>query len=196
MFDYLRGQIASIGEQELTLDVQGVGYRLQGSTRTLQRLKLLPSAEEHKIWIFSVLREQSHELYGFYDREERLCFERLIAISGVGPKSALALLSRLSPQEIAHAVEREETSLLSSAPGIGKKTAERLLLELKGKLPRSFSEESSLLPDSWRDALMALRNLGYSERAARQALQKAEEEGGSSLSIDDLLARALKLTHA
>jgi holliday junction DNA helicase RuvA len=129
------------------------------------------------------VREDAHQLFGFLTHEERATFRQLIKISGIGPKMALGLLSGLSVAELAQAVSRQEAGRLTKVPGIGKKTAERLLLELKGKLGPDLALPTTVANDAQADILQALVALGYSEKDAAAALKALPPEVGVSEGI-------------
>src|ERR671939_856018 len=131
MIHRLRGQLVEKDMEGVVVDVGGVGYRASTSTNTLRALPSL--GEECVIHTRMVVREDAMLLFGFADRAERAAFDALTAVSKVGPKMALSILSRMEPQEVAEAVGRGDVLKLASGPGLGKKTAERLVLELKGK---------------------------------------------------------------
>lgn len=135
-----------------------------------------------------VVREDAQILFGFLTHEERQTFRQLIRITGVGPRMALSLLSGLSVGELAQAVARQETARLVKVPGIGKKTAERLLLELKGKLADAISAPASIADDAQADILQALIALGYSDREAAAALKNLP----AGTSVSDGIKLALK----
>ena len=135
------------------------------------------------------VREDGHFLYGFGTEEERFAFRQLIKISGIGARTALAVLSGLSVGDLAQAVARQEGGRLVKVPGIGKKTAERLLLELKGKLAEALPTATRIVEDSHSDILNALLALGYNEREASAAMKQLPAETGTS----DGIRQALKL---
>jgi holliday junction DNA helicase RuvA len=168
----LRGTLAEKDTEGVVVDVGGVGYRASASLSTL---RVLPSlGEECVIHTRLVVREDAMLLFGFASREERGAFDALTAVSKVGPKLALAVLSSMSPAEVAEAVARGDLVKLSSVPGLGRKTAERLVLELKGK------EISTIVPEPavsggagggpFMEAREALAGLGYSLEEAERAL--------------------------
>jgi Holliday junction DNA helicase RuvA len=152
------------------VDVNGVGYELDVPMSSFYHLPGL--GERTTLLTHFVVREDAQQLFGFLTHDERSTFRQLVRISGVGPRTALAILSGLSVAELAGAVSRQESGRLVKVPGIGKKTAERLLLELKGKLgPDLGTPAAAALDDAQADIVQALVALGYSEREAAAALK-------------------------
>jgi Holliday junction DNA helicase RuvA len=141
---------------------------------------------------YTHVREDALQLFGFLTGEERKVFTTLLGISGVGPKLGLAILSGMPAQRFIEAVSNEDVSLLSTIPGLGKKTASRLILELKGKLPSLKTDKSGTnrAPSASEDAISALINLGYKKPAAEKAVEKAVE--GGLTGIEDIIREALK----
>ncbi|MBK8337789.1 MAG: Holliday junction branch migration protein RuvA [Sterolibacteriaceae bacterium] len=188
MIGRLTGTLLEKNPPQITLDVHGVGYELEVPMSTFYNL---PDAGG-KLSLFThlVVREDGHFLFGFGSEAERAAFRQLIRITGVGPRIALALLSGLSVGELAQAVAMQETGRLTRVPGIGKKTAERLLLELRDKLPRSSAIASAAAPPSeGADVLNALLALGYSEKEALAAIRQLAPDVG----VSDGIRAALKL---
>ena len=188
------GRIAGVLLEKLPphvlVDCNGVGYELDVPMSTLYNL---PSVGERVTLLTQlIVREDAQLLYGFGTVAERAAFRELIKIAGVGPRTALAVLSGLSLTELAQAVTLQEPARLMSIPGIGKKTAERLLLELKGKLGADLAAPAGLAPmaagDAAPDILQALQALGYSDKEALFAVRKVD--AGSS--VADGIRQALK----
>jgi len=166
MIAQLTGTIRSINSDHIILEVAGVGYLIHVTPSASATLTLGNSLTVHTSM---VVREDSMTLYGFLDAPSRETFELVQTVSGIGPRVALSILAHLSPEQLADAVESESVTILSSVPGIGKKGAQRILLELKGKLSRSGSTGSSVSSSQpiWREQLSgALISLGYSAREA------------------------------
>ena len=170
MIGRLTGLIADKTPPQVLLDVGGVGYEVDVPMSTFFNL---PGVGERATLLTQfVVREDAQVLFGFLTQEERHAFRQLVRISGVGPRTALAILSGLSVAELAGSVSRQEAGRLVKVPGIGKKTAERLLLELKGKLGADLSAPAAaVLSDAQADIVQALVALGYSEREAGAALK-------------------------
>ncbi|MDN3918674.1 Holliday junction branch migration protein RuvA [Roseateles violae] len=186
MIGKLTGVIAEKSPPQVLIDVQGVGYEVDVPMSTFYNLPGL--GERTSLLTHFVVREDAQILFGFGSTEERATFRQLIKISGVGPKMALALLSGLSIAELAQAVSKQELGRLTKVPGIGKKTAERLLLELKGKLGPDLALPVSVANDSQSDILQALIALGYSDKDAAAVLKKLPADIG----VSDGIKQALK----
>jgi Holliday junction DNA helicase RuvA len=170
MIGRLAGTLAAKAPPQVLLDVHGVGYEVDVPMSTFYNLPAL--GEPVVLLTHLVVREDAQLLYGFLTAPERATFRELLKISGVGPRTALAILSGLSVAELSQAVARQDGARLVKVPGIGKKTAERLLLELKGKLAPDLAEATSApLDDAQADILQALHALGYSEREAAASLK-------------------------
>ena len=172
----------------MLVDVGGVGYELDVPMSTFYNLPAL--GERITLLTHFVVREDAQLLYGFLSEPERSTFRLLIKISGVGPRTALSILSGLSVAELAQAIAAQEPGRLVKVPGIGKKTAERLLLELKGKLGPDLAAPASLASGAQADIVQALVALGYNDRDAATALKALPAEIGVSEGIK-LALRAL-----
>ncbi|MFT7776905.1 Holliday junction branch migration protein RuvA [Roseateles sp.] len=181
MIGRLSGVIAEKTPPQVLIDVAGVGYEVDVPMSTF--FNLGPLGERAVLLTHLTVREDAHQLFGFLTHEERATFRQLIKISGVGPKMALGLLSGLSVSELAQAVSRQEAGRLTKVPGIGKKTAERLLLELKGKLGPDLALPATVANDTQADILQALVALGYSEKDAAAALKALPPDVGVSEGI-------------
>ncbi len=189
MIGHLSGTLLDKQPPDIVVDVHGVGYELQAPMSTFYGLP--PLGQPVRLHTHLVVREDAHQLFGFGTAEERRMFRELIRISGVGPRTALSVLSGLSVSDLALAVAEQETSRLTRVPGIGRKTAERLLLELKGRLlaPELASTPGAAPPsDNGNDILRALLALGYSDREARAATAKLAPDTG----VEDGIREALK----
>ena len=169
MIGSLVGRLVSKHPPQVVVDVAGVGYEVDVPMSTFYNLPA--TGEMVTLHTHLAVREDAHVLYGFGSVEERTVFRRLIRISGVGARTALALLSGLSVADLSHAVAAQDTARLTKVPGIGKKTAERLLLELKGKLAEPLSGAAGAPAGGEADILNALIALGYSEREALSAVK-------------------------
>ena len=180
------------------VDCGGVGYECHVTTMTLASLKL---AEKARLYTYLYVREDAMELYGFHSIDEKNCFLLLTGISGVGMKAGLAILSTLSPEKFALAVLSDDEKALTHAPGIGKKLAQRIILELKDKLKKQYSTGSKQSDpafmtmtdiagvDATGEALMALQVLGYTSGEASAALKGVDT---ADKSVEDLIRIALK----
>ena len=191
MIGRLHGKLLEKNPPQILIDVSGVGYEVDVPMSTFCNLPEVGG--ELTLHTHFVVREDAELLYGFATLAERAVFRALIKISGVGPKIALALLSGITVDQLKDAVDRGETGLLTKVPGIGKKTAERLVLELNGKLAGTGAATAAVPTSGARaDVAAALIALGYSEREAAAATKKLPED----CTVNDGLRLALKsLTH-
>lgn len=193
MIGKLTGTLLEKHPPQILLDVHGVGYELDVPMSTLY---VLPHAgEAASLYTHFVVREDAQLLFGFATRAERETFRQLIKVSGIGPKIALAVLSGMTADELAAAIEREDAARLAKVPGIGKKTAERLCLELRGKLagtsaiaPKTPGAPFVVAVDPRDDVANALLALGYNEREAAAAIKLLPED----VSVNDGIRMALK----
>lgn len=186
MIGRLTGTLYEKMPPRIGLDVQGVGYEIDVSMTTFYALPELGS--QVTILTHLTVREDAHILFGFSTAEERAAFRELVKVSGIGARTALSVLSGLSVTELAQAITLQETAHLIRVPGIGKKTAERLLLEMKGKLGADLGITPSVAQGGQTDILHALTALGYSEREALAALKTLPE----GVSVSDGIRLALK----
>ncbi len=172
MITHLTGKLAEKHPPQITIDVNGVGYELEVSMQTFYQLPSI--GDSIHIHTQLIIREDAHLLFGFADKTERATFRQLVKVSGIGAKTALGILSALNADELALAIAQEDIKRLSAAPGIGKKTAERMILELRGKLAPVAGDATGLFapaaaPDAGEDIISTLLALGYNEREARAA---------------------------
>ena len=188
MIGRITGTLAEKSPPHLLIDVNGVGYEVDVPMSSFYNLPGL--GERVTLLTHFVVREDAQVLFGFLTHDERATFRLLVKISGVGPRTALSILSGLSVNELAHAVSLQESARLVKVPGIGKKTAERLLLELKGKLGDAIAVPTSVANNAQGDILQALLALGYSDREAATALKALPGDVGVSDGIK-LALRAL-----
>ncbi len=191
MIGRLKGILVEKNPPQAVIDVNGVGYEVDVSMQTFYRLPA--TGEAVQLYTQLVVREDAHLLFGFATADERATFRQLVKVSGIGAKTALGILSAMSTDELAQAVAEEDVKRLSSAPGIGKKTAERMVLELRGKLVSAVSDGPTALSaaDETDDIVSTLLALGYSEREAKAAvkgLPKGTDVGeGVRLALKNLL---------
>lgn len=177
MIGFLEGIVRATKDTSLILDVSGVGYKV------FAPLPLILSSEKNQklsLYIHTHVKEDQLNLFGFKDENDLFLFEKLISVSGIGPKSALSMLSLHSPSSVADAVERGDAATLSHTPGIGKKTAEKIIIELKGKLSHLVGEKES---DMAHEARLALETLGYSSKEINTALHEIDSKGKSTSAI-------------
>jgi len=187
MIGRIQGTLIANNPPRVIVDCHGVGYEIDVPMSTLYQMPSM--GQTVTLLTHFVVREDAQQLFGFATEQERESFRALIKISGVGARTALSLLSGMSVQELAQAVTLQESARLTKVPGIGKKTAERLLLELKGKLGADIGSVSSQTePDSQIEILQALTALGYSDKEAQTALKHVP----SDTSVSDGIRLALK----
>lgn len=206
MIGRLRGELLEKHPPQLLIDVNGVGYEVEASMNTFYRLPEL--GRQVTLFTHFVVREDAQLLYGFADREERLLFRTLIKVNGVGPKLALTILSGISANDFVRSVHDQDTAALVRLPGVGKKTAERLIVEMKDKLKdlqvADFGEfqlsgggdpdvaVSMPATDHRAEAESALVALGYKPVQATKAIAQAEKALGAGASSEDLIRQSLK----
>jgi len=176
MIGRITGTLAEKNPPQLLVDCNGLGYEVSVPMSTFYHLPAL--GERLTLLTHFVVREDAQLLYGFLTAGERATFRELLKISGIGPRTALAVLSGLSVAELAQAVATQQATRLTKVPGIGKKTAERLLLELKGKLAPDLGAPTSVASDAQADIVQALISLGYNEREAGAALKALPPDVG------------------
>lgn len=188
MIGKLTGMLLEKSPPQVLVDCHGVGYEVDVPMSTFYNLP--PLGEPVSLLTHLAVREDAHQLFGFATEQERAAFRQLIRISGVGARTALAILSRLSVADLAQAITLQESARLVKVPGIGKKTAERLLLELKGKLGAELPSASSSAAqnDAQRDIEQALLALGYNEKEAQAALKALPAD----ISVSEGIKQALK----
>lgn len=187
MIGRLTGLIAEKNPPQIVLDVGGVGYELDVPMSTFYNLP--ENGQKITLLTHLAIREDGHFLYGFLTEAERITFRQVLKISGIGARTALSILSGLSVADLATAIARQEIGRLTKIPGIGKKTAERLLLELKGKLSESTAMALPAVDAAKDDILNALLALGYNDKEASSALRQLPADIGTS----DGIRQALKL---
>ncbi|HHX58523.1 MAG TPA: Holliday junction branch migration protein RuvA [Candidatus Moranbacteria bacterium] len=171
MIRKLTGKLDSVGQGYVVLEVGGIGYRVFATEVTVGRLAKLFSEEEAVLFIYTHVREDQLALYGFETKEELDLFELLISISGVGPKAAINILTIATPSIIKNAVLKNDISPLTKVSGIGKKTAERIVLELQNKVEQ-ISPEKQQEAESGQEVIEALMAMGYSAAEAREAIKQ------------------------
>lgn len=195
MYAYLKGILVEASPTYVVLETNQIGYQIAIPTHTLGRLPEI--GRELKLFTSFIIRENSQSLYGFLTQAEKQLFEALLDVSGIGPKLSLSLCGHLPPEELLGAISRNDIALITKVPGIGKKTAERLILDLRDKttsllqhIPAQF--QIAALPDQKSaDALFALIHLGYSQSVAQKALLKTLK-AHPDLTLSDLITTALK----
>lgn len=196
MIEYIQGELQIKGTNYIVIQVGGIGYRLFTSSLTIA--KLPPVKKEVTVFTYLHVREDELSLYGFLSSEEKKFFVTLLQVSGIGPKLALVILSHLSGSELRRAIVLGDTQTLLTIPGIGKKTAGRMVLELKDKLQKEAFPEENLSEmglgvmntDTRSEAVSALLALGYSVAEAQKAVPVTKED--QDFSVEDLIRIALK----
>ena len=192
MYAYLQGKFTYKSPAQVYIDVNGVGYEVNISLNTYSHIQNL---EQGKLFTHLQVREDAHVLFGFFDKQEKDMFLLLTGVSGVGAATARMMLSSLKPEEVSRAIQQGNVRLLESVKGIGKKTAERLVLELKDKMGKQSLDAnlSVQLGNSLElDALNALTALGISRSQAENAIQKIILAEPSVPELEDLIKKALK----
>lgn len=199
MFSYIKGILEYIGEDSIILENQGIGFEIKTSQNVMKKLPMLH--ESVTIYTYMYVREDEISLFGFLSKDEIRIFQLLIAISGIGPKAALSIMSCLTIDELHMAVLSEDSKAISKANGIGAKTAQRVIIELKDKIKLEdlyddFSSEEAYNEDrtnqdSISEAALALTSLGYSNVDALRAVKKIK--GADRMSVEELLKAALKV---
>ena len=191
MIDYIKGDITRITPTFLIMETGGIGYLINISVSTFSKLE---AKKEFKVLVHEVIREDSHQLFGFADGEERDIFRLLISVTGVGANTARMMLSSLSPGEIEKAILCSDADILKSVKGIGLKTAQRIIVDLKDKLGKHAGggEIFAFTDNTKRDeALSALVMLGFAKSIVLKVLEKIAREE-KNLTVEDLIRRALK----
>ncbi len=196
MISQLRGTIVALTPTELVLDVSGVGYRIHIPLSTFERFE--HASGEITVLTHYHVREDSHQLYGFATETERALFRNLISISGIGPKIGQSILSGLNVAELQQAIALGNVAALTGIAGVGKKTAERIVLELRNKIAPSEAPPVAAVPSSAAlkirsEAIIALMSLGHTRADAERALRSALQElQGEQPSVEQLVRRALR----
>jgi holliday junction DNA helicase RuvA len=201
MYEYIKGTVAQVGPEYVVVENNGIGYQLYTANPFVYSKY---QNQELQIFTYQHVREDLIALYGFLALEEKLLFMKLLNVSGIGPKGALAILASGAPQQVITAIEEENESFLTKFPGVGKKTARQMILDLKGKLqdvvpdyfPNLFNDHegtassSSEKDEAFEEGLLALKALGYSDREIKKVTPKLKEQG---LSADEIIRKALQL---
>ncbi len=198
MFSYIKGTLEEVSPEAVTVDTAGIGWRLLVPASVLDSLP--PLGSEVKLYTSFQVREDDMTLYGFLSRQDRTMFEMLLMVSGVGPKAAMGILSALTPDELRMAIVAGDARTISKAQGIGAKTAQRVILDLKdrispediltGSLPSQGTQKGASQPASVTDSIEALMALGFSMAEASGAVRRVE--GAAEKSSDAIIKEALK----
>lgn len=201
LYEFITGKIDFVGPEYIVVDNSGVGYQIGMPNPFIYSRKL---GEVVKVYTYQHVRQDILALYGFQTRNEKTLFLNLISVSGIGPKGALAILASGEPEAVVQAIEREDEVFLTKFPGVGKKTARQIILDLKGKLPKVLPEyfpdllsenqqteerDTDSFAHQLEEAMLALRALGYSERELKKVTPVLQQE---KLTTDQYIKLALK----
>lgn len=195
MFYHLEGTVAELGQNLIVLDCDGLGFAVNATLNTISQVK---TGEKAKLYIAEAIGETNFDLYGFATKSEKRCYEMLVSVSGIGPKAALSILSYSTPEALALAIMNNDEKALTVAPGIGKKIAQRVILELKDKMSKELGTPDipihtpavmSLQDGSVNDALAALTVLGYSSAEVAPALKRIDTAG---MTAEQIIKAVLK----
>lgn len=186
MYSYIKGIYQGIDDDKIIIETNGIGYEISSPNSVLA---VMPEKGEIiKLYVSEIIREDSHELVGFADKEQKRIYSRLIAVSGVGPKAAMSILSALSPKELVKAVAENDYRAIARANGVGPKMAQKVVLELKGKVDKTALDEMSAVEENSSDndpmyieAMQALIALGYQSNEAKQALKDVKAKNSSEM---------------
>jgi Holliday junction DNA helicase RuvA len=191
MYDYISGKVISKTATHVVIECSGIGYHLNISLNTYSRVN---EGEHCKIFTHLAIKEDAHTLYGFADEDERKMFRNLISVSGVGASTARMILSSLSSSELEEAILTGNAPMLQNIKGIGAKSAQRIIIDLKDKMGKSETSSkivSVLYNRNREEALSALITLGFAKNAAEKSLDHAIKNNGTNLSVENLIKSAL-----
>ena len=198
MFYHLNGTVSELAQNLVVLECGGIGFALNATLNTVSHLKM---GEKAKLYVAESIGETNFDLYGFADKAEKRCFEMLVSVSGIGPKAALSILSYTTPEGLALAIMNNDLKTLTVAPGIGKKIAQRVILELKDKISKEMGGAEISLPiaaapaaaenSQVNDALTALTVLGYSSAEVAPVLKTLDVGGMSAEQIIKTVLRQM-----
>ena len=195
MFYHIEGTVTELEPNLVVLDCSGVGYALNATMNTVSYIHM---GDKVKLYVAEAIGENNFDLYGFYTKGEKRCFELLVSVSGIGQKAALSILSYSTPETLALAIMNDDVKALTVAPGVGKKIAQRVILELKDKMSKETAGQEIRLPaavpvtgqsDTMGDAMAALAVLGYSSAEIAPALKKIDVTG---MSAEEIIKAVLK----
>ncbi len=184
MLYHLNGTVAELGQNLVVLDCGGIGFALNATLNTISKLKI---GEKSKLYVAEAIGETNFDLYGFAEKTEKRCYEMLVSVSGIGPKAALSILSYTTPEGLALSIMNNDIRSLTAAPGIGKKIAQRVILELKDKIAKEMDSSEISIPavstpsptenSNVSDAVTALTVLGYSSAEVAPILKQLDLSG-------------------
>lgn len=193
MYNYIKGKLIESGENYVVVESGNIGYELNVSANTAAELSAAEGVV--KIYCFLSVREDDMSLFGFATKQEKSMFVKLVSVSGVGPKLALTVLSGMTAGQFAAAVVKGDVTALSKTKGVGKKTAERIVLELKDKVNKDYTSEETVsavkadVTEVDEEAVLALMTLGYNRHEASEAVKRVQKDG---MSLEQLIFTALK----
>ncbi|PLW97960.1 MAG: Holliday junction branch migration protein RuvA [Marinilabiliales bacterium] len=193
MYEYIEGKLADLNPDHAVIDTGGVGYFINISVNTFSALKGLP---ECRLFIHHIVREDAELLFGFDSKEERMIFRALIAVSGIGANTARLVLSSMTPGEFVMAMSTEDVNALQKIKGIGAKSAQRMIVELKDKVSKleiSGENVATVHNTSQNEALSALTALGFSKAVAEKAVQRVLKVAERDASVETIVKEALKI---
>ena len=195
MFAYIKGVVEEIAQDSIVLDHDGIGYFIYVPTTVLSQLP--GKGVEVKIYTYFQVKEDGFSLFGFLSKEELELFKLLISVNGIGPKAGISILSVLSAEDLRFAIASEDDKAIAQAPGVGKKTAQRVIIDLKDKIDFVGAVESKLeageknvISGARNDAILALSSLGYSQTESYKAV--AEIENADEMDVESIIKEALK----
>lgn len=191
MITHIQGKLVEKSPTNVVIDCMGIGYYIHISLHTYS---LLPDSENLKLYTYLQVKEDGHTLYGFAEKSEREIFKLLISISGIGPSIARTMLSSLSPRQVIDAIASSDVATIQSAKGIGAKTAQRVIIELKEKVLKIYDiDEVSVVSDNTNksEALSALEVLGFNRKLAEKAVDKVLKESPQA-TVENIIKQALK----
>lgn len=195
MFYHIEGTVVELGQNLVVLDCAGLGFAINATLNTISQVKI---GERVKLYIAEAIGETNFDLYGFATKSEKRCYEMLVSVSGIGPKAALSILSYSTPEALALAIMNNDEKALTVAPGIGKKIAQRVILELKDKMSKELGTPDiplqtpvavNLQDGSLSDAMAALTVLGYSSAELAPAIKRIDTSG---MSAEQIIRAVLK----
>lgn len=192
MIDYIKGEIAELTPTSATLETSGIGYFINISLNTYSSLT---GVKNTKLYIYEAIREDAHVLFGFYSKQERELFILLISVSGIGANTARMILSSMNPQELTNVIASGNADMLKSVKGIGLKTAQRVIVDLKDKIKTAGIEQTDVFPisnPSSDEAVAALVMLGFPQQASQKVVGKIIKDKPDS-SVEQIIKMALKM---
>ncbi len=192
MIDYIKGEIAELTPASVTLEAYGIGYSINISINTYTSLSEQKSA---KVYVYEAIREDAYQLFGFFTTQERGLFMHLISVSGIGPGTARVMLSSMNPQELASVITSGNVDMLKTVKGIGMKTAQRIIVDLKDKVKIEGASQSEVFAPvsvSGEEAIAALVMLGFPQQASQKVVNKILKDKPNSR-VEEIIKAALKL---